>query len=413
MASKKLKYKTDFDKCVLTDNFAARGWTRCGDKDDDDWNIYWATVWNVRNIFNPKSGIRLNDMQIINHFPNHYELTRKDLMVKNFKRYKKELEKENSPYCQKDENGNYLYLDFIPQTFTLPGEYSLFVEEFHRNPNATWIVKPASRSQGKGIFLLRKIQQLKKIGGGTNSNPLQAFSLKEAYVVSRYIDNPLLVGGRKFDLRIYALVTSYRPLKVYLYAMGFGRFCNEQYTQDIAEMDNMFIHLTNVAIQKFSDKYSEKHGGKWSLQSLRYYLEMVYGTDMANKCFDDINNIIIMSLKSVQSIIINDKHCFEMYGYDILIDENCKPWLIEINASPSLTVTGKIDKELKTELIKNVYQIVIPDDWNDDSSKTGANTSTQTKVGDFNILYDEAQEKKISQQQQQQKKNINSKTIWK
>jgi len=41
-----------------------------------------------------------------------------------------------------------------------------------------------------------------------------------------------------------------------------------------------------------------------------------------------------------------------------------------------------------------VYQIVIPEDWNEDSSKTGANTSTQTKVGEFNILYDELQEKK-------------------
>ena len=68
------------------------------------------------------------------------------------------MEKENHPITQKDENGNYIYLDFIPQTYTLPGEYSLFVEEFHRNQNITWIVKPASRSQGKGIFLLRKIQ---------------------------------------------------------------------------------------------------------------------------------------------------------------------------------------------------------------------------------------------------------------
>jgi tubulin polyglutamylase TTLL1 len=100
----------------------------------------------VRNIFNPKSGIRLNDWQIINHFPNHFELTRKDLMVKNFKRFRKDLEKENHPLCAKDENGNYIHLEFIPQTYVLPGEYSLFVEEFHRNPQATWIVKPASRS---------------------------------------------------------------------------------------------------------------------------------------------------------------------------------------------------------------------------------------------------------------------------
>lgn len=124
----------------------------------EDWNVYWATVWTVRTIFNPKTGYRLNDNQLINHYPNHYELTRKDLMVKNLKRYKKELEKENNPISNS--------LDFLPQTFILPGEYSLFVEEFHRNPNSTWIVKPAGSSQGKGIFLLSKPNQLKKINNG-------------------------------------------------------------------------------------------------------------------------------------------------------------------------------------------------------------------------------------------------------
>ena len=37
------------------------GWVKCSEKEEDDWNVYWATVWTVRNIFNPKSGIRLND----------------------------------------------------------------------------------------------------------------------------------------------------------------------------------------------------------------------------------------------------------------------------------------------------------------------------------------------------------------
>jgi tubulin polyglutamylase TTLL1 len=69
-------------------------------------------------------------------------------------------------------------------------------------------------------------------------------------VISRYIDDPLLIGGKKFDLRLYVLVTSYRPLKVYLYKHGFCRFCTLKYDTSVEELDNMFVHLTNVAIQK-------------------------------------------------------------------------------------------------------------------------------------------------------------------
>lgn len=102
------------------------------------------------------AGVRLHDGQIINHFPNHYELTRKDLMVKNIKRYKKELEK-NEHYLAKDDIWGSAHLDFIPQTYMFPTEYTIFLEEFQRNPNATWIVKPNNKSQGQGIhgILLR------------------------------------------------------------------------------------------------------------------------------------------------------------------------------------------------------------------------------------------------------------------
>ena len=111
---------------------------------------------------------------------------------------------------------------------------------------------------------------------------------------------------------------------------------------------------------------------------MKFYIDMVYGMGAATKCFDEINQNAITILKSVQNIINNDKHCFEMYGFDILIDANCKPWIVEINASPSLSTTSKVDLDLKTELINDVYKIVMPDDWNEDSSKTGANTCTAT-----------------------------------
>jgi tubulin polyglutamylase TTLL1 len=169
--------------------------------------------------------------------------------------------------------------------------------------------------------------------------PFQSCSFKESYVISRYVENPLLIGGKKFDLRIYVLVTSYRPLRAWLNVNGFGRFCVEKYSNDANERDNLFIHLTNVAISKLNVDYNDKHGGKWSITNLRFYLEQTSGKTMTDKCFEDINSIIYISLKSVQNVVINDKHCFELYGYDILIDSNLKPWLIEVNASPSLSTT--------------------------------------------------------------------------
>jgi len=348
----KLKWKTDLEKGVVTLNFERRGWQRTTEN-DPDWHFYWASVGTVKQIFNPESGYRLNDMQIINHFPNHFELTRKDLMVKNIKRYIKELAKDGA---------NTSSADFVPVTYLLPADYTLFVEEFRRNPNAMWIMKPTARSQGKGIFLINKLAQIKK--WSTQSRWAQQATtggpLREAYVISRYVENPLLIGGKKFDLRIYVLVTSYRPLKAYQYVHGFARFCAAKYNSEMGEMDNPFIHLTNVAIQKHNQDYNNKHGGKWHIKNLRIYIEQTYGLEASNKLFQGIDQVIIHSLRSVQNVMINDRHCFECYGYDILIDGDLKPWLVEVNASPSLSTTTESDRVTKLSLLRDIYNIVAP-----------------------------------------------------
>jgi tubulin polyglutamylase TTLL9 len=67
--------------------------------------------------------------------------------------------------------------------------------------------------------------------------------------------DPLLVGNKKFDMRIYALCTSYQPLVLYLNRSGFGRFTHMRY--DITDLNNTESHLTNVAVQKRSDNYDE------------------------------------------------------------------------------------------------------------------------------------------------------------
>jgi tubulin polyglutamylase TTLL9 len=60
-------------------------------------------------------------------------------MAKNLKRYKKELEKEG-----KTEDAN--AYSFIPTTYNLPGDYSLFVEEFKKSIGSVWIMKPIAKS---------------------------------------------------------------------------------------------------------------------------------------------------------------------------------------------------------------------------------------------------------------------------
>ncbi|XP_069048953.1 polyglutamylase complex subunit TTLL1 isoform X1 [Lepisosteus oculatus] len=401
----KVKWVTDIEKSVLINNFEKRGWVQVSE--NEDWNFYWMSVQTIRNVFSVDNGYRLSDDQIVNHFPNHYELTRKDLMVKNIKRYRKELEKEGSPLAEKDENGKYVYLDFVPVTFMLPADYNLFVEEFRKNPSSTWIMKPCGKAQGKGIFLINKLSQIKKWSrdSRTCTNLLslrhtdtqmgrECFprfvapsSGKEAYVISLYIDNPLLIGGKKFDLRLYVLVTTYRPLKCYMYKLGFCRFCTVKYTPSTSELDNMFVHLTNVAIQKHGDDYNHIHGGKWTVSNLRLYLESTRGKEVTDKLFDDIHWIMMQSLKAIAPVMNNDKHCFECYGYDIIIDDKLKPWLIEVNASPSLTSSTANDRILKYNLMNDTLNIVTP---NGEIPDCRWNRSPQKEaLGNYELLYDE------------------------
>lgn len=394
-------------------NFERRGWQRSGD--GEEWNVYWALPYTVKSkIFNPDSRIRLNENQIMNHFPNSDELCKKDLMVKNIKRFRKEMERENNPIAEKDELQRFIHMDIIPATYIFPGDYNIFVEEYRRSPNTTWIAKPSHRSQGQGIFLVTKLSQLKRFEK-EYAQPLnlkdQGF--KESYVISKYLENPLLIGGKKFDLRIYVLVTNYRPLRVYMYELGFCRFCVEKYNNDFENKDNMFIHLTNVAIAKQSSNYNDKHGGKWTLKNFSFYLEQTWGKAANEKLWEDINSIVYVSLKATQAVVINDKHCFEMYGFDVLIDDTLKPWLIEVNASASLTTTTEIDRQIKMNLINDTFRIVIPPDWGEDSSKKGTNTCKESTVGFYNLIIDEANDNKMGDKNKDNK-GINKKTnLWK
>ncbi|KAI3379555.1 hypothetical protein SNEBB_007801, partial [Seison nebaliae] len=379
----KLKYAIDIDKTVLAQNFESRKWELV--ENNEDWNFYWASVQNARSFFEAQCKNKLKDDQIVNHFPNSYILTRKDFMSKNIRQYIRYLEKNSN----NNREGNILLsnLDIIPTTYILPQDYHLFCDEFKRSSSDTWIMKPVGKAQGKGIFLVNKLSQIKKwskdirIGSSTTKTC-------ESYVVSRYIDNPFLFGGKKFDLRLYVLVTSFRPLRAFQYNLGFCRFCSMKYVPAAEDSDNMFLHLTNVAIQKHGDEYNCEHGNKWSVENLRLYLLGTHGEKKTKELFDQMSAIMIHSLRSVAKQMQSDRHCFELYGYDIIIDSKLKPWLVEINASPSMSATTTSDRLLKSRLIRDTINVILP---NDDifvcRPKTGHMPLPSLKtMGDFVLL---------------------------
>lgn len=101
-------------------------------------------------------------------------------------------------------------------------------------------MKPNASSCGKGISVLGPSDQIPKKGG---------------LLISKYVANPHLIDGLKYDLRIYVLVTSYDPLKVYLYREGLVRFATEKYSTNMQSLKKRFVHLTNYSVNKKAEGY--------------------------------------------------------------------------------------------------------------------------------------------------------------
>ena len=249
-------------------------------------------------------------------------------------------------------------------------------------------MKPVGRSQGRGIFMFTKLSQISKWksdgrwrSGDDEKKDKPEKPEAETYVVQKYVNSPYLIGGKKFDLRLYVLVSSYMPLTVWMYRSGFCRFSTKRYSKVVnaRDLDNQLMHLTNVAVQKKSEDYDPSTGGgKWELLKMKLFLMSMYGRERVDRLFRDIHMLILRSLFAVQQVIIADKHCFELYGYDVLFDEGFKPWLLEVNAGPSLTANTPEDHDLKYAMLDSLIDII------DLERKT---TGDEVRVGGFDLVY--------------------------
>lgn len=348
-----------------------------------DWLGYFG------NHLKPLGFRPVKEYQKVNHFPGSFLLGRKDKLWNNLSRLR-------TLFGRKE-------VDFVPRTFCLPSDFRLLKEVWGRQSppdrdslscvigspsRPCWIIKPPASARGIGVRVIRHWSDIPK---------------QRQMIVQSYISRPYLINQTKFDLRLYVYVTSFNPLRAYLHRNGLVRFASQRYSSAVADMHNRYIHLTNYSINKHTKHTQpgfENH--KWKLESLWAYL-LKRGVNV-DGLWLLLRDIVFKTLASVTNsiAILVDQNCrrrgcvHELFGFDVLLDENLKPWLLEVNVSPSLHTNSNLDNEVKTEVVTDMFNVAgfrLPPEYrcvNFHRSSLDEVASTSTSVSTNDITKDSA-----------------------
>ena len=242
--------------------------------DNSDYDVYWSD--RSRGV--EKLLINSHYYQRINHFPKMDEIYIKRNLIKSLLQMKRLLHSSDLSMQYSNE------YNFFPITWTLPNDYNEIVRYLDQNktlPKESHnyvIIKPGSGAQGSGIYL------------ADNKDYINAESTN---IVQMYISNPMLIDGYKFDLRVYALILSCDPLRIYIYKDGLVRLCTIPYERPTTEnMESTYMHLTNYSLNKDSKTYIQNNSNninnssKRTLQWLWTYLERKLGQCSTAMCID-------------------------------------------------------------------------------------------------------------------------------
>lgn len=329
------------------------GWTLIPRKEalKDECNLYWVDIAVV-----PDRLAKLKPWQCCNHFPGTGQIANKARMAKQLDKMARKFPKDYS---------------FYPKTWVLPSELESFRTQFDgKGETKQWfIVKPDGGCQGKGIFLTQNFNQVAQADIGVS-------------VAQTYIRKPLLIDGLKFDLRLYVLLGSVKPLELYVFKDGLVRLCTEPYTKPSREnQDDVCMHLTNYSLNKHSDAFQESDqadgGDEASKRSVLWFmqwLEEEYDVKKANLLW---SRMLAVCLKTVLSVLPTlqteydqllgtttsteswqlPSRCFEILGVDLMIDSYLKPWLVEVNHLPSFGTDSPFDRNLKHKLLHQAMTV--------------------------------------------------------
>ena len=246
---------------------------------------------------------------------------------------------------------------YVPEISSLLNKIKPFFAQFTMDGSKNiWIAKPGGLSRGRGVHCVDQLNDILanvKIGGQT--------------IIQKYIENPLIILGRKFDIRQWVLVTDLSPLTVWLFDTPYLRFGAEDY--DPNDIKNVYSNLTNNSIAKHSEHFNDTQieGDMWEIEQFREFLVKKYGKDYWPEIQEKIKKIVIYSLQSAKHKIFQRKNCHEVFGYDLMIDEKLNVYLIEINASPDWTYSTKVTEKLIKIASDDIIKVVV--DYADNMKK--------------------------------------------
>ena len=256
----------------------------------------------------------------------------------------------------------------VPDTFNLPAERDALLRyAAAAPPGALYIVKPAKGSGGQGISV--------------TDDPVAAAAQADV-VVQRYVDRPYLIDGRKGHLRIYALVTAARPLRAYIYTEGIVRIAPEPYDPTPERLAEVSMHVTNTALHldhpglKISqDDTREDEGAIWSLSAVLRRMESE-GFD-PKAVFGEVRALVAWFLRQVEreglfarQAAMGSARAFgpKLLGFDVLLDADGHPWLIEIQSNPAARgapLVNRINGDLFTNIYRMSVAVLTDDDMSD------------------------------------------------
>lgn len=303
--------------------------------ESEAWSLYWTDL-----SISIERCKEMKRYQKINHFPGMLEICRKDLLARNLNRMLRLFPKD---------------YNFFPKTWCLPADLGEVLSYSRLRKNKTFILKPDAGSQGRGILLTKNLKEVKP---------------SDRIICQVYISRPFLIDGYKFDLRVYTLITSCDPLRIYVYEEGLCRFATSRYKEPTGvNITNVFMHLTNYAVNKHSRTYNvdAEGGSKRKLSWLYNYLRSL-GVDV-EKLWHRIDDVIIKTIISAWPVL---KHsysacfpnhdvmpaCCELLGTDIILDRKLNPHILEVNHSPSFHTDTALDCEVKESLLTDMFAMM-------------------------------------------------------